>query len=331
MSALETHADTVPGSPLPFADQVRLSALELKALAPYPDILDEFDRSLRKRTRFWQPVMDVLFREFDKSPSEALTRVLAGWYTMVHLSAPLDQVVDRDPMSEAWRRLGSGGAFELVLRCKDECLMRPLEAATSESLPAISRATLALASSALTTTIGEFLDIAGGAAIDGSSPPEKIATFYDHLVGWKTAEIYRCFFRCVALALEATDEQRRTLEDFGAHAGYAVQVLDDAGGVWGGGDDLDKQPAKMTFPTAYGLTANHQRRDELLDVLLTPAPRRDQARAREILESIDTLGFLEFLIAERRDRSAEVLKHTFGAAMVDELMAWYERYFRREL
>ncbi|MFJ2603699.1 hypothetical protein ACIO13_01740 [Streptomyces sp. NPDC087425] len=312
-------------------------AVSYPAFEGHPAIKAEFARSLGKRTRLWEPLLSLLAAEFDHRPSDASARVLSGWFTMVHLSAPIDQLVDRDPMSDHWRELGGAGAIQLVLALKDQVLRAPLLAlgtdADDRTHRAVSRATVELGSACLTASIGEYLDVVGYSELR-SRPPYpveaavQVALFYEQLVGWKSSVIYECLLRCAAMTMEAPEPAIEALAVFGHHIGFAVQVLDDAGGVWGGGDDLEKDPVKVTSPLAYALAVDHPGRDELVDLLHTPAADRDVARAREILDGVQARAFLEFLIRDRVSRAVGAL-----AGAVPDLAAplerWADAYFRR--
>ncbi|MDH6696474.1 polyprenyl synthetase family protein [Streptomyces griseoviridis] len=312
-------------------------AVSYPAFTEHPGIRAEFVRSLHKRTRLWEPLLSLLAAEFDHRPSEASARVLSGWFTMVHLSAPIDQLVDRDPMSDHWRRLGGAGAIELVLALKDQVFRAPLLALDPGTDPgtahAVTRATVELGSACLTASIGEYLDVVGYSELR-SEPPfpaqaaARVALFYEQLVGWKSSVIYECLLRCAALTMEAPAPAVDALAAFGHHIGFAVQVLDDAGGVWGGGDDLEKEPVKVTSPLAYALTVDHPQRDELVDLLHTPAARRDVKRTREILDDIQARAFLEFLIRDRISLAVGALTDVLPG-LVAPLERWADAYFRR--
>lgn len=286
-------------------------AVSYPAFQAHPAIKAEFARSLEKRTRLWEPVLSLLATEFGHRPSEASARLLGGWFAMVHLSAPIDQLVDRDPMSDQWRELGGVGAIELVLALKDQIFRAPLAALSqdddAEARHRVSLAAVELGSSCLTATIGEYLDIVGYSELR-SAPPypvqagARVTLFYEKLVGWKSSVIYECLLRCAALMMGAPEKTVEALAIFGHHIGFAVQVLDDAGGVWGGGDDLEKDPVKVISPLAYALSVEHPRRDELVELLHTRTEDRDVAAVRDILDGIEARAFLEFVIRERVSR-----------------------------
>ncbi|MFE0176011.1 hypothetical protein ACFWZ2_27175 [Streptomyces sp. NPDC059002] len=312
-------------------------AVSYPAFEAHTAIRAEFGRSLRKRTRLWEPLLSLLATEFGHRPSEASARVMSGWFTMVHLSAPIDQLVDRDPMSQQWRELGGAGAIELVLALKDQVFQAPLEAldprADASTVHAVSRATVELASACLTASIGEYLDIVGYSELR-SEPPypvetaAKVALFYEQLVGWKSSVIYECLMRCAALTMRAPEGAVQALATFGHHVGFAVQVLDDAGGVWGVGDDLEKDPVKVISPLAYALTIEHPDRDELVDLLHTPAAERDVRRTREILDAVQARAFLEFLIRDRISLAVGAVADAVPG-LAAPLERWADAYFRR--
>lgn len=312
-------------------------AVSYPAFEQHPAIRAEFARSLGKRTRLWEPLLTLLATEFGHRPTAADARIMSGWFTMVHLSAPIDQIVDRDPMSDHWRSLGGAGAIQLVLALKDQVLHAPLAAldrqADVRTTTAVAKATVELASACLTASIGEYLDVVGYSELRGQPPyPLKTAAktvlFYEQLVGWKSSVIYECLLRCAALTMHAPDEVVAALAEFGHHIGFAVQVLDDAGGVWGGGDDLEKEPVKVTSPLAYALAVDHPDRDELVDLLHTPSAARDIARTRQILDGLQARAFLEFLIRDRISRGTVALDEAMPV-LAAPLGRWADAYFRR--
>lgn len=314
-------------------------AVRYAAFNAHPGIRNEFARSLRYRTRLWQPVLDTLAAELDYHPSDAAGALLGGWFAMVHLSAPIDQLVDRDPMSEHWRALGGVGSFTLVLALKDQILRAPLEAlpadSPAEDLRSIAEATIELASACLTASIGSYLDVAGYSQLgtaDTMPLPAcvKMARFYETLVGWKSSIIYESLMRCAALSMEAPPAMVAAMAEFGHHIGFAIQVLDDAGGIWGDGDDLEKDPIKVTSPIAYGLCIDHPRREELAAILHMAAGRRDVAAARHILDEIEARAFLEFLIRERVARGIDAVA-AVAPRIAPPLERWAHAYFRRTL
>ncbi|MER7968203.1 polyprenyl synthetase family protein [Streptomyces sp. NPDC096080] len=312
-------------------------AVSYPAFDEHPAIRTEFARSLHKRTRLWEPLLSLLAAEFDHRPTEASAKVLSGWFTMVHLSAPIDQLVDRDPMSDHWRRLGGAGAVQLVLTLKDQVFRAPMLAldprTDAAAAHAVTRATVELGSACLTASIGEYLDVVGYSELRSRPPypvPEaaRVALFYEQLVGWKSSVIYECLLRCAATTMRAPEPAVDALAAFGHHIGFAVQVLDDAGGVWGGGDDLEKDPVKVTSPLAHALTTDHPRRDELVDLLHTPAARRDVERVRALLDEVQARAFLEFLIRDRVSLAAGALAEALPG-LVAPLERWADAYFRR--
>lgn len=315
------------------AERIRLFAISLEGWREHPEICYEFDQSLRKRTRMWEPLIQVILEEAEIEATDSLLRLMAAWFTMIHLSAPVDQLVDRDPMSSGWKKLGPVGAFDLILALKDEVLEKPLASlstADSKQTLALAQATIALSSATLTAAIGSYLDVAGALAIKRGEPLERLVYLYDRLVGWKSASIYRCLMSCLAVAGRVPQTTRQALEEFGRNVGYSIQVLDDAGGIWGGGDDLAKDPVKVTFPIAYGITSSHPRRDELVEILFAQPEVRDLERARSILNEMGALLFLEFLIEDRRDRCERVLAPVSERTR-NALQTWCESYFRRRL
>lgn len=318
------------------ARAIRDAALSLPVFLEHPEVKREFEYSLGKRTRMWEPAINEVLRLFDTEPSEDLYALCGAWFTLIHLSAPIDQIVDKDPMSAHWKELGITGGYLLVLRLKDEALALPLQGIAQETDPArirmVSNATLALSSACITASVGSTLDIAGGMDLNSQTirVSHKIALLYELLVSWKSSVIYETLFRVLAVYCKANAEQSDALAEFGKHVGYSIQMMDDTGGIWGQGDDLQKSPVKMTAPIAYALHAPGPAADELRQEIIAPPEERNISRIREILDELEALRFMELLIEERKERSRHALS-VFGAANSAGLLSWYDAYFRRTL
>jgi hypothetical protein len=326
MNAL--HSTAAAPTTLALVERIRDAASRFRTFAPHPEIADEFARSVHKRARLWAPVIDSIATT-GGGPNDAVANVAASWLAMVHLSAPLDQIVDGDPMSSQWRCLGPIRAFELVLTFKDEVLGAPIAAAIDGETAPAARAAIELAAASLTAAIGSYFDIGGRLAWRRGADAARLALLYDRIVEWKCGVIYRALTECVAIAAGAPPAARRAFAAFGLHTGVAVQVLDDAGGIFGEGEgDLEKEPVKITFPLAYGLTSSDSASAELAELLAEPRASRNVARIRELLDAVDTRRFLEYLIDERRDRCERVLA-AIASPTRERLLAWYDDYFLR--
>jgi geranylgeranyl diphosphate synthase type I len=325
-----TAAPSIQAAPRPLAERIAESASRFRTLAPYPAIADEFERSVARRARMWAPAIEAIAAE-GEGAGDTVADVAASWLAMVHLSAPLDQILDADPMSSQWRQLGPIGAFELVLSFKDEVLAAPIERAAGGDATTAARAAIELAAASLTAAIGSYFDIGGRLSWHRGADPARLALLYDRIVEWKCGVIYRALTECVAVAAGVPAAARRAFAAFGLHTGVAVQVLDDAGGVFGPGEgDLDKDPVKITFPLAYALNSSQGSRAELAELLATPRSARDLGRVRELLDAIDTRRFLEYLVEERRDRCDAALAPVAPRTR-RSLLDWYDDYFRRRV
>jgi geranylgeranyl pyrophosphate synthase len=276
-------------------------------------------------------------RELGLKETPAIVKLVAAWFTLVHISGPIDHWADNDPLSSPWRSLGRGEGFNVAMSLKDQALSCPLldhpEADDAVTGLDVAKATTALASAGITVSVGSFLDIGGALDFNNSWRDDEIgrlALLHEQVVSWKCSVIYQSLMSCLAIAASAPITVQTALEEFGHNVGFSIQVLDDAGGIWGVGNDLEKSPVKLTFPIVYALTTNHKHLDEVKTLLAVPAQKRDILRLRAILDEIDTLKFLEFLIEERRERCAKTLQGVSSQTR-DELLAWYNAYFRRAL
>ncbi len=313
------------------------AALSLPSLQQHPEIAQEFRVSLERRTALWSPLLSLVVDELGAELTPATIQLAGSWFALVHLSGPVDQWVDGDAMSSPWVRLGPAGGVNLVMRLIDEALQRPLECAAANdpaTIRAITRATLCLSRACVSVTIGNNLDAAGATSLHGDGErsveaANKAAAIYEQVVGWKTAEIYGCFMQALAMACGASPSQESALHDWGHDFGFCVQVMDDAGGVWGPGDDLEKSPIKTVFPVCFGIGHPHPGREQFWEQCMRPSSERDLDQMRAYLDDIQALAYLEALV-ECRGETARAALEPLSERSRESLMDWYIAYFRRE-
>ena len=249
----------------------------------------------------------------------------------MHLSGPADHWIDRDPVSTHWSELGFEGGFDLLLRLKDEALHLALEsqADTGGRVGADpARAVLRLATSAVTASLANSIDASGGIDIDFEQPrqfPAK-ALLYERLVGWKSAEIYKVFFEALSLHAGRRPEQVDGMARFGHHVGLCIQLLDDVGGVWETGQDLQAPTTKMLFPMAYALNSGNPCEAEITAQLRRPPDERDLAGLQDLFTASGARDFLSFYLEERRLRCERALACVGGQAR-RSLLQWFDAYF----
>lgn len=301
------------------------AALALPTLRRHAAMAEELEYSMRRRAPLWTPAILAILDELALDVTPTLERLLAAWFVLVHLSAPIDHWIDDDTVAGHWSRLHPAERFEVVFALKDEALAAPYETGVT---PAMARAVTELASSTFTAAVGAYFDIAG--ALEVRRPGELASRLYLHekLVHWKAGCIYRTLATLLAVAAEATPAQRQAIEEFGFTVGCSIQVLDDAGGIWGGGGDLARDRIILTFPLLYALAVPARGRDELAELLVLPQSSRNADRLLALLAAVDSIGFLEFLIERGRQRCAESLA-PLHAETAERLLAWTDRYFRR--
>jgi geranylgeranyl diphosphate synthase type I len=309
------------------AGRIRRAALSLPTFQGLPAIADEFGRSLTKRTALWEPMFAAVFDELAIEPGDGIVRFLAAWFTLVHLSAPVDQWIDDDPVSPHWSTHRPEARFDLVLALKDEALASLLSEPLGGELLPLARAALELASSALTAAIGTYFDLGGALRFTPERDPREYAVLHERLVFWKSACMYRTLGSGLAVAGGATEAQRTALESFGHRLGYSIQVFDDAGGIWGAGDDLEKGAVVLTFPLIYALNLPHAVADELRSALSRLPSERRVDRVRAMLDETQALAFLEFLIDEGEAQCERDLA-ALTPATRERLLGWYHDYFR---
>lgn len=327
-AVLPTEEEAEPEGPL--AGRVRAAALSLPVLAEHPGIASEFERSLRKRARLWEPLVAAVLEELGREADEGVVRLVAAWFTLVHLSGPVDHWIDGDPQGAQWERHRPTDSFEIVLAIKDQALALPVSAVdASPRGTALALAAADLGSSAVTATMGSYFDLLGALEYRPGRREEEYAAIHEKLVQWKSACIYRALTRALAIAGGASPEVTAGLERFGEVTGYCIQVFDDAGGIWGDGGDLDKPSVALTFPLVYGLNLAHPGRDALRGELARGADR-DRGRILSIADGIGALLFLEFLIEEGA-RECEAALAPLGERARAALLSWFHAYFRHQI
>ena len=311
------------------AQAVTSAALSLDSLRKHPAIAAEFERSLVKRTPLWAPLILATLDELGTELSDGIVRLVAAWFTLIHLSGPLDHWIDDDPVAPHWSCHDAASRFDLLFALKDEALAAPFAAAPPVT-PELARAVAELASGCMTASIGAYFDLVGALNYRPGLDTGQASYLHQQLVQWKSACLYRTLATCLAVVGGATDAQRRALENFGCVTGYCIQVLDDAGGIWGPGSDLDKDPVALTFPLIYGLHLAHPNREWLAEELARPLRQRDLAGIRAALNQIEALAFLEFLIEDGEEHCARDFAPLLPQTR-ERLLGWFRAYFRHQL
>ena len=315
----------------PLVARIRDCAVSLPLLKRHPEIQKEFAASLEIRTLYWAPVFECLITDLHISIADDFVRLIAAWFVLVHISGPADHWIDKDPISVHWEELGFLSGFNFILQLKDQALHNALSVqhpSHHEIRASAARAVLCLSNSAITVSLANSIDASGGIDLDLSKPGHfraKAAT-YERLVQWKSAEIYRVMFEAIAVYSACPVDKVDALARFGQQVGMCIQLLDDVGGIWETGQDLQKPVTKMSFPLAFVLNCESANRPEIIEHLSRPADQRDVALLQHQFTAAGAREFVSIFLEERRLRCASALTRV-SEKMSTSLLDWFDDYF----
>ena len=115
---------------------------------------------------------------------------------------------------------------------------------------------------------------------------------------------------CAAGAMVGTDDPEliQACGVFGHHLGLAIQIFNDMESIWLPEGVTDFKQGKVTLPLLYGLQTNHPEREELLSLVKNNEIASHAERIKEILDNIDTKGFLIWAALKEREQALEAIK-----------------------
>ncbi len=208
-----------------------------------------------------------------------------------------DDLEDKDRPNQLWELVGEARAWNLASAIH----ILSFEILSRSSLPpdvfhAINQ-----------LFIEAFFKIAAGQDRDLAGPPETIEEYW-RTMELKTATAYSV--ACGSGAMVGTDDP--ALIDacllYGHHVGLAIQIFNDMEAIWQpqGLSDLDQ--GKITLPLIYGLSFDHADREELLSLVVENQVGNQAERVKQILDNIDTRGFLIWAALNERDEALAAIK-----------------------
>jgi geranylgeranyl diphosphate synthase type I len=114
---------------------------------------------------------------------------------------------------------------------------------------------------------------------------------------------------CAAGAIVGTDniELVKACGRYGHHLGLAIQILNDMDSIWSAEGKTDLKQGKVTLPLLYGLATEHPERDELNALVAADDIASNGERIKEILDHIDTRGYLMWAALTERDHALEAI------------------------
>ena len=127
----------------------------------------------------------------------------------------------------------------------------------------------------------------------------------DYLItaGLKTAQAFQ--LACKVGAMVATDDESliKNCENYGKHLGMVIQTFNDLESIWHKPGLNDLTLGKITLPLLFGLEMDHPEQEELRAIIDANQMSIKSQRVREILDNIDTRGFLIWTALKERDEA----------------------------
>jgi len=230
------------------------------------------------------------------NPQKA-TPVAAALLTLGICLRILDELEDQDRSGQLWEQVGSARAWNYA------------SAIHILSFEILSRAPL---NSKIFHKINQcyidtFLCVAAGQDRDLIGLTKTVEDY------WKTVEMKSAGFvatACATGAMVGTDnpELVQACGVFGHHLGTALQILNDMESIWQPNGITDLQQNKVTLPLLYGLSFEHNARDELLSFVQTSRIANHAERIKDILNGIDARGFLVWAALKEREQALQAIK-----------------------
>lgn len=281
---------------------------ELKSL--YPEVREVLKSSILS---YWPELRSVLRSLFEEPmipeailPLASCQAVNGDPHDAIHVSAAVvalgvllrifDDLADHDRIDELWGQVGKARVWNYasaVHTLSFEILCKaPLN---SKVFHTLNR-----------TFIDAFLYITAGQDRDIEGVTRSIEDYW-LTVKMKTA----CAFElaCKSGAIVGTNDTGliQACGVFGHHLGFAIQIFNDMESIWQNKGQIDLKQGKFTLPLLYGLQFTHPEHDELLSIVTANKIATNAERIREILEHIDTKGFLIWAALKEREQARKAI------------------------
>ena len=129
---------------------------------------------------------------------------------------------------------------------------------------------------------------------------------------WTTIEYknaYAFSAACSSGAIAGTNDVKlvEACGIYGHHLGLATQILNDMDSLWSPKGETDLTKGKVTLPLLYGLSVDHQDREELMTIVDSADIASRGDRIIEILDSIDTHSYMMWAALRERDQALEAI------------------------
>ena len=208
-----------------------------------------------------------------------------------------DDLEDKDRPGQLWQLTGEARAWNLASAIH----ILSFEILSKSSLP------LQVFHEVNQLFIDAFFDIAVGQERDLAGMPGSIEDYWQTME-LKTATAYSA--ACAAGAMVGTDnpELIKACQMYGHDVGLAIQIFNDMEAIWEPQGTSDLKQGKVTLPLMHGLLLDHPDRDELLSLVTSHKLVSDSTRIKQILDKIDTKGFLIWAALKQREEALEAIK-----------------------
>jgi len=149
---------------------------------------------------------------------------------------------------------------------------------------------------------------------------------------WRTIEGKNAMafsFICAAGAICGTGDTVliQACRTFGHHLGLALQLFDDFEGFWKPSGLNDLAMGKITLPVLYGLSVEHEERNELQALVNDNNLAVHVDRIRTILDKIHTRDFMIWAALQERKQAIAALNPCPGQDGVTALSAYMTTIF----
>ena len=207
-----------------------------------------------------------------------------------------DDLQDKDRPQQLWEQIGEARAWNYAAAL--QALSFEILSRSAFSPQIILSVSQLFIEAYLHITAGQERDLAGMA--------DTIEAYW-RTMELKTATAFSA--ACKAGAMVGSDDPQlmAACHAFGHHVGLAVQIFNDMESIWQPDGTSDLKRGKITLPLMYGLVSDHPERDELLSLVTANNVAAHADRIKQILEHIDTKGFLIWAALKEREQALNSL------------------------
>lgn len=131
---------------------------------------------------------------------------------------------------------------------------------------------------------------------------------YWQMIEMKTAYIYSTTATLGAMLGTKKVKLIEACKTYGYHLGIAIQIFNDLEGIWEAKGDSDLTCGRVTLPLLYGIHCDRPEREELIALIEHNQIALHSSRIKEILDSINTKGYLIWLALKQREKALQAIR-----------------------